>query len=605
MRFSLNLCVLFLPISTILGGTIVDVSPSDDLQQILNNLPSGIDTTVNLLPGRHELSAPLVLTKKLNGLTFTGSSEPWSQNGNNTETQTVISGGRALKFYKCVSDKRFFCAGTKGFDGANCRHLFVNGRRARRGYEPDSRKFFDKDQELIEVSDDKYVVKAEAIANWDLNNAGNVEMVYSGQGSPWSESRCTVDHLVEGGAQVEVFMKQPCFHVLQNKPYGQSTNTPDHVENVGTKVLTEGQWFFDESSGTVIYHPLPEEVEEIDRLEAIMPLLEYLIDAEGVKDLSFKGVSFEHATYTRVNSDRGYVEQQSGGLVDEKSTNDDTSWYAMPSNVRFVASENIQFDSCIFRRLGAGGLEFNDGSSHCGVKNSLFVDISGAAIQIGNYQDFAEKDESKHNHHIEVVNNIITDVATELHGNSGISVGYVRSLKVASNTISELSYSGISIGWGWDRVQTNETYAADNIVAKNLIKDYKLSRGYPSATLGDGGGIYFLGPQMNSRCEENWISNLGYSGGGGHIYPDQGSAHWRYANNVVSNSSFCVDDCQWLHLWTDSIHNITVDKSFVDTNSMINAGVDCNVTNTLNIVEQNGGEWPSEAVDIMNSAGAK
>jgi len=139
-----------------------------------------------------------------------------------------------------------------------------------------------------------------------------------------------------------------------------------------------------------------------------MPVLDYLVNALNLVDVSFSNLSFEHATYRRVNSDLGYVEQQSGGLDDENSNCDDTgTWYAMPSNVRFEQSSNIMFANCVFQRLGAGGLEFMNGTNSSGVTGSLFTDISGAAVQIGGYQDNEETDSSKWTKKISVTNNII------------------------------------------------------------------------------------------------------------------------------------------------------------------------------------------------------
>jgi len=166
--------------------------------------------------------------------------------------------------------------------------------------------------------------------------------------------------------------------------------------------------------------------------------------------------------------------------------------------------------------LGAGGLEFNNQTSNSGVRNSLFTDISGAAIQVGNYQDVLETNEDLHMHHIDIVNNEIINVATELHANAGISAGYTRQMTIESNTLKDLTYSGISVGWGWSR--ENITYAADNVVRKNKVFNYKLQGDFPLSRLGDGGGIYFLGPQMNGLCEENYLKDLGRSGGGGMLY---------------------------------------------------------------------------------------
>lgn len=73
--------------------------------------------------------------------------------------------------------------------------------------------------------------------------------------------------------------------------------------------------------------------------------------------------------------------------------------------------------------------------------------------------------------------------------------------------------------------EINTYYAANNTaVAYNIIRNYKLQ--LPVCALGDGGGIYALGPQPNSFMTGNWISNMGSGRGGGALYPDEGSAFW-------------------------------------------------------------------------------
>ena len=135
----------------------------------------------------------------------------------------------------------------------------------------------------------------------------------------------------------------------------------------------------------------------------------------------------------------------------------------------------------------------------------------------------------------------------------------------------------------------------------NSIHNFKLQETYPGASLGDGGGIYALGPQQGSVMEQNWLSNMGKGGGGGALYPDEGSAFWSIDHNVFSNSSFCADDCQWLHIWVPTCHDINTTFSYTDTATQDVAGTNTPVTN-LTVVPK-GGPWPAKANAIMEGAG--
>ena len=67
------------------------------------------------------------------------------------------------------------------------------------------------------------------------------------------------------------------------------------------------------------------------------------------------------------------------------------------------------------------------------------------------------------------------------------------------------------------------SYSSDNAVTFNRIDGFKLQGSFPDASLGDGGGIYALGPQKNSVMKGNWLNNMGAGLGGGAFYPDEGS----------------------------------------------------------------------------------
>ena len=72
------------------------------------------------------------------------------------------------------------------------------------------------------------------------------------------------------------------------------------------------------------------------------------------------------------------------------------------------------------------------------------------------------------------------------------SIGYSKGTVIQHNEIFNLTYSGISIGWGWSREV--ETYAQDNIVAGNKIHDFKLQKSLPWGVSRDGGGYTHLDP---------------------------------------------------------------------------------------------------------------
>lgn len=99
---------------------------------------------------------------------------------------------------------------------------------------------------------------------------------------------------------------------------------------------------------------------------------------------------------------------------------------------------------------------------------------------------------------------------------------------------------------------------------------------------------------------------MGSGRGGGAIYPDEGSAYWHIDTNVFSNASFCLDDCQWLHIWVPTCHDILTVNSFVDTKTLDNKGTNSVVVNTT-LVPKNTpiAQWPAEAQAVMNESGPR
>ena len=124
-----------------------------------------------------------------------------------------------------------------------------------------------------------------------------------------------------------------------------------------------------------MYYPLPGEKVEV----AVFPVLSTLIHATDLHvGQRFEGITFEHATWNRPNTGLGYVEQQSGALVEHPGLEClDYEWLPMPSNVVFESCSSVVITNCTFRHLGAGALQFRGGAKNNSVVHSKFWDVSG------------------------------------------------------------------------------------------------------------------------------------------------------------------------------------------------------------------------------------
>jgi hypothetical protein len=172
-------------------------------------------------------------------------------------------------------------------------------------------------------------------------------------------------------------------------------------------------------------------------------------------------------------------------------------------------------------------------------------------------------------------------VGVEYWGAPAITAYYVNHMQIIHNEISNVPYSGISVGWGWSS-WTDSTTAHDNLVAYNLITDI-------TQRARDGGGIYTLSHQPNTVIEGNVIRRM--KGDYACLYADEGSGFYAFQNNVCDSApmwfTFTGHDNKLLNTYT----NVQKSRNW-------DAGVE--IENTVYI---NGQEWTPEAQAIIDNAG--
>eukprot|EP01043_Picozoa_sp_COSAG02_P008110 COSAG02_NODE_253_length_26942_cov_80.561152_2_plen_587_part_00 len=387
------------------------------------------------------------------------------------------------------------------------RQLWVNDRRAPRSMEPGSYtckktptspcsqsktlwgdKAWEITNETIRIVDAQ---AAERAKRWPNSGAG-VELVWSGVQSPgvdaaWAESRCQVQRVKDAGnGSVEIKMSQPClscFVKFWGTRLGHVAPAPTAIEAIGKQQLAPGEWWLDRVGKVVWYKPLSDE--RLSTTRGIMPVLETLLIGHGsgsskLTGISFSGISFQHATWF---AEEGFVENQSGdaacfGFFGHLKTR-------MVANIVMSNTKGIRFAKCEFAHLGANAIDFANGAHDNVIEDSLFRDISAAAVQIGRTDGITQKlnDSSMQEIGNTVSNSIIVQPAIEYHGSVGISVGYTIGTKLSHNDIGNCTYGPISVGWGWGTI----SYAANNTIVGNNLHDYK-------TMLNDGGCIYTLSP---------------------------------------------------------------------------------------------------------------
>jgi hypothetical protein len=313
-----------------------------------------------------------------------------------------------------------------------------------------------------------------------------------------------------------------------------------------------GEWFEELSSGKIYYWPRPGE--NLNTAQVVAPVLETLVKVEFSLDrptacIQFKGIAFEPTTWLRP-SQEGLVPLQAGMFLldayklSPKGTAyhrglDNQAWIGRPHAAVSVRGANhVNFERCNFEHLASAGLNLENGT-HDGTHDDLgegciFRDLGGNGIQLGKFSDeeiethvpYYPEDQREICSRENISDNLMTDCANEDWGCVGICVGYGRNISIEHNEVSNVSYTGISVGWGWTKA-TN--CMADNRIIANHVH-------HIATRMCDTAGIYTLSEQPGTFVAENSVHDIRMSP---YVFDPQ---HWFYLYLDEGSSFITVRD---------------------------------------------------------------
>ena len=361
----------------------------------------------------------------------------------------------------------------------------------------------------------------------------------------WSHKLCGVAAV--RGSQID--MDQPCFYLATHE-LGSPVELPTYIENALELVDEPNEWYFDRTAKLVHVRA------DVRTAEVIVPALERLIEVRDAENLRFEGITFADASWLRPSM-YGHPDVQAGFVMDARDPSTlvpygDTglvinlywAYWKTPGAIAVTGSRDITFHRCTFTRLGGAGLDVERAARGTTIRGNRFVDIAASAVQIGDVlpDDHHPPSPDQILRDTRVTDNVIQRAGLQYEDSVGIFVGYTANTVVAHNDISDLPYSGISMGWGWGDLDAGgnplhtvpwrydtPTSSRDNRIANNAIYDVMKRRV-------DGGGVYTTGALPGTVIANNHVRrSIGWFGG---VYLDQGSAHIE----VVGNSVFDVPD---------------------------------------------------------------
>jgi Right handed beta helix region/Fibronectin type III domain len=511
------------------------------------------DITVQLAPGTYRLNQPLILDARDSG---TG--------GHNivyTGTDAVISGGMRVTGWVAGAKNLWSAPAPAGLK--DTRQLYIDGARASR-----TRGRLPVNVTPTAVG---YTTDAATMASW--RNQSGIEFVYTGGNpvwsepseglGPWTEPRCPVASI----SATAITMAQPCWDNSTKRVMlasgARSANLvgpmsvgkrPAYIENAYELLGNPGEWYFDRIARRIYYTPRPGE--DLTKADVEAAALESLIIGQGtaekpIHNIQFSGLQFSYATWLMPNSPEGFSEIQANYFVSGKYGYSRQglctlvaegacpygAWSKAPGNLSFLYATDLKFTRDAFLHLGGAGLDLNNGAQRNVVEGSVFTDISGDGLELGNV-DLPLAAAASVTSDNRISNNHFYNVGAEFRGGIPIVVGYAQRTKVQHNQIDHVPYAAISMGWGgWpDKVKLpgQANFSENNVVSENLIHDLML-------VLADGGGIYTQGLTGHSLADGEKVTGnvVTRQYGSGHsLYTDNGSCYVTVANNIIFDTNF-------------------------------------------------------------------
>ena len=480
------------------------------------------------------------------------------------DEKVILSGGISINGWK--KQGKVWVADVPVFNGRplDFRQLWVNGKKAVRARDVED---FEKMNRICSVDEKNEILYVPVVSIRRLiDNKGNLKAKYAEMvlHQMWCVANLRIRSVEVQGDSAAIRFHQPESRIQFEHPWPRPMVTTDghnsafYLTNARELQDVPGEWYHDIDARKVYYYP--REGEKMQEAEVIVPAVETLVRVEGTLDrpvchIRFEKITFSYTTWMRP-SEKGHVPLQAGMYltdgyrIDPKMQRnylnhplDNQGWLGRPAAaVRVVAARQIDFERCRFEHLGSTGLDYEEAVQGGVVRGCLFHDIAGNGLLVGSFSPAAHEthlpydpaDRREVCTQQQINNCYFTEIGNEDWGCLAIAAGYVEDINIEHNEISEVPYSGISLGWGWTQTVN---CMRNNRVHANLIHHY-------AKHMYDVAGIYTLGSQPKSYVTENCVHSIykpGYVHDPNHwfyLYTDEGSSFITVRDNWTEGEKY-------------------------------------------------------------------
>jgi hypothetical protein len=438
------------------------------------------------------------------------------------------------------------------------RELWVNGVKAVRARDVNN----DNDmQRILSIDKKQQAIYIPASRPLPLH-PGHMEMIIH---QMWAIAILRVKTIERVGDRYKLTFYEPESHIEFEHPWPAPVLDSAHKHNGSSAYYLAnamefldqpGEWFEDQQKGKIYYWPRPGE--DLGTAAIRVPALTQLVVMQGtidrpVKHIEWRGIEFSYATWMRP-AEQGHVPLQAGmylldayklkipGTPDKKGL-ENQAWIGRPAAaIEISYADHLIFRQCRFTHLASTGVDLIRGTHADTVTRCLFEDIGGTGLQLGVYSDpgfethlpYDPSDGREVCHDEWITDNRVIDCTNEDWGCVGISAGYVHDVHIEHNEVSEVSYSGICVGWGWTRTVN---CMRNNSIIGNYVHHY-------AKHMFDVGGIYTLSAQPGTYIADNRIDSIyhpPYAHDPHHwfyFYFDEGSSYITVRDNWCPEEKF-------------------------------------------------------------------
>ena len=480
------------------------------------------------------------------------------------DEKVILSGGISINGWK--KQGKVWVADVPAFNGRplDFRQLWVNGKKAVRARDVED---FEKMNRICSVDEKNEILYVPAVSIRRLiDNKGNLKAKYAEMvlHQMWCVANLRIRSVEVQGDSAAIRFHEPESRIQFEHPWPRPMVTTDghnsafYLTNARELQDVPGEWYHDIDARKVYYYP--REGEKMQEAEVIVPAVETLVRVEGtldrpVRHIRFEKITFSYTTWMRP-SEKGHVPLQAGMYLTDgyriepkmqrdylNHPLDNQGWLGRPAAaVRVVAARQIDFERCRFEHLGSTGLDYEEAVQGGVVRGCLFLDIAGNGLLVGSFSPAAHEthlpydpaDRREVCTQQQINNCYFTEIGNEDWGCLAIAAGYVGDVNIEHNEISEVPYSGISLGWGWTQTVN---CMRNNRVHANLIHHY-------AKHMYDVAGIYTLGSQPKSYVTENCVHSIykpGYVHDPNHwfyLYTDEGSSFITVRDNWTEGEKY-------------------------------------------------------------------